>query len=139
MRGRPLLELCLLLVLWGLLAMPLWRVTRSGAREAVDTISVDATPAPVWVAVHFTEPPTAFRLYSRDTLVWEEAMPAIEQEQPLDLVWDALTQGEMLLVAVWGEDARRATEVRIAPPVGPARAVTLWHEDAEIEELLLFP
>ncbi len=138
MRGRPLLELLLLLVVWGFLFWPLWSVTRSGAREVVSSADVEAVRAPVWVQVRFTEAPTTFRLYSQGGPVWDESFPDIEQEQPLELVWDAQTQGNLVLVASWDASARRVTEVRVAPPEGPSRSVTLWHENAEIEEILLF-
>ncbi|MFU8779836.1 MAG: hypothetical protein ACNA71_02275 [Kiritimatiellia bacterium] len=138
MRGRPLLELLLLVCVWCLLFWPLWNVTRSGARVVLATEAIEDVRAAVWVQVRFTEAPVAFRLYSQGALIWDAAVVDVEQEQPLEMVWNVQSQGDLVLVAVWSTAARRVTEVRVAPPVGPPRSVTLWHEDDEIEEPLLF-
>ena len=139
MRGRPLLELLVLATVWSCLLWPLWRITHAAGREVIATDAMVTAQVPVWVQLHFTEAPAVFRLYSQGVLVWEESMPDVEQEQPLELAWDAQAQGDLELTAIWETPLRRVTEVRVAPSEGRPRALTLWHDDAEIEELLLFP
>ena len=140
MRGRPILELLLLLAVWGCLFLPLRAVTRSHERrEAALPAADEAQRVPVWIELLFTEAPEGFRLYSHDDLVWDASDPVAEQEQPLDLMWDAQSQGDLILEATWEDARRRATEVRVSPPEGRSLSVTLWHDADTIEELLLFP
>jgi len=139
MRGRPLRELLLLVAVCGFLVWPLWRVTRSGAREGSAVVVDAAGHIPVWVQLHFTEAPMGFRLYSQGEVVWEATRADIEQEQPLELVWDEHRQGDLELVATWGHAARRVTEVRVSPPEGRSRSLTFWHDDVQIQEPLFFP
>lgn len=140
MRGRPILELLLLLTVWCVLFFPLRAVTRS--REVADSQTPAAEVserAPVWISISFAEVPESFTLSSHGVVVWEESDPDVEQEQPLELTWDTHSQGDLVLEARWADARRRATEVRVSPPEGRALALTLWHETDTIEELLLFP
>lgn len=135
MRGRPLLELLLLVIVWGLLLVPLWAITRT----PTDTKQAHAEPQEsltAWVQIRFSEAPIRFVLFSQDQPVWEEASPALDQEEPLELVWDEQGQGKLRLVADWDAPGRRATEVRVSLPVGTTRGVLLWSRDAALSEAL---
>ncbi len=139
MRGRPLFEFLLFLLVWGAVLWPLQAITRSSGRSVAEQVRTEPEVAPVWVQLRFSEAPLSFRLYSGAALLWEENQPDYEQEQPLLFVWGEHAQGDLQLVAVWERSSRRATEIRVSPSAGGERRLTLWHDEQEIEELLLFP
>jgi hypothetical protein len=138
MRGRPLLEFLVFVLVWGALLVPLRMVTLpvERAQDDVALPVVSEAVLPTWVHLRFSEAPASFALRRQGEPVWEEADPDVDQEYPVEIKWDE--QGDFVLVAQWETEGRRAIEVRVAQPVGPARSVIVWHEGRFLEEALLF-
>jgi hypothetical protein len=141
MRGRPLLEFLVFVVLWGLLFVPLRAVTqgRIDAASAPVRADTEAGTAAVWVRIQFTEAPLRFVLYSRGEPVWEEADPSEDQEHPIQLVEDVTGREDLLLEVFWAIPGRRATEIRLSPPLGSPHSIVLWHHGDVLREVLLLP
>lgn len=141
MRGRPLLEFLVFVVLWGLLFVPLRAVTQGRVDAASASVRADteANAAPVWVRIQFTEAPLRFVLYSRGEPVWAEAAPDEDQEHPVQIVEDVSGREDLLLEVFWATPGRRATEIHVSPPLGPPHSIVLWHNGDVLREVLLLP
>ena len=138
MRGRPLLEWGVFILAWGLLLVPLGRLSagraaRSPSREA---LAAPAVTAPAWVRVLFSEPPGRFVLLSGGIAVWE-GHGEEDREERLDLAWtDAGPSLE--IEAQWPGPGRRAVEIRVAPLDGRPRRTTVWTGAARLRERMVF-
>lgn len=141
MSGRPLIEFLLFALVWGILLIPLRAITKDepeGDNTPTRQTSNLKTATTVWVQIRFTATPSSFTLYSHDKPVWEESDPSTQQEEPIELIWEDYAQGDMRLHAEWEDQIRRVTEVRLSMPNGPAKTCTIWHDEAVLQEALLF-
>lgn len=85
MRGAPLLELLVVLMLGTLLAFPLYRLTRPvPAAPAAVAGTDDAERWETWVDLRFSHAPQAFRLYEDSRLLLEGA-EALREDGDVEL------------------------------------------------------
>jgi len=136
MRGRPLWELLLFGLVWGVLLIPLRAITRPATERAPRAVAAQQERVTAWVQLRFSEVPERFVLYSQEQPVWQEEHPVPDQEEPLELAWDEPGQGHLRLAVEWASAGRRATEVRVTLPVGSDRGVLIWSRAAAISEAL---
>lgn len=139
MRGTPLLEGLLFLILWLLLLVPVvlvtggspWAFSSTTSVERNDTgVSATSESIDTWVTVRFSHPPVWFSLRSNGQTLWEDASPSIEMDRLL-----SLPSGSTLKVeAHWQEPARRAFEVLFEPVVGQRWRHFQWVSSAVFRE-----
>jgi hypothetical protein len=117
MRGKPLLQWGLFVLVWALLVVPIWRVAQSHVHtEAAPVVASTASKA--WVLWQTSNSATQY--------VFEEELP---------LVFDAYGT-EFWLKATLGEDMV-AVESRVEADGRAPRSETLW-VSGDVEEPLSF-
>lgn len=138
MRGRPLIEWGLFLLVWGLLIIPLWRMSiRRAGTEAAAPEPVFAASASVWVRIQFSEPPEHFTLNAKEAVVWTEVNAEDDMERSVDITM-ADHRPELEVEAQWTEPGRRAIEVRVVSLDGKRWRSTLWSSGTRLRERLVF-
>ncbi len=141
MKGSPLFEWFCFALVWGLLLIPLLRV--SGGMGRLDALPVALPPVesqvePVWVRISFSEAPLSFSLISAAGPVWRETAPDNEMEQMVDLVILRDAGPALELEVRWAANGRRAVEVVVAPLEGASWRTTLWVNGDGTRESLVF-
>jgi hypothetical protein len=142
MRGRPLLEFLVFVLVWGALLVAAADSLRVPVERAQDDVALPVTSAKrccryLGTFAFFRGPGRLCVAQAGGVPVWEEADPDVDQEYPVEMA-----NGMSRAISCWLRSGRRKVggpiEVRVAPPVGPARSVIVWHEGRFAEEALLF-
>ncbi len=135
MRGQPVLQACLFLVLWMALAVPLWTVTHKKA-VVVGKAAHARTNIQTWVTLRFSRTPTSFTLTQDGRTLWQEAVPSgLEFEQIVPLLFDEF--GVELDLAASLPDEVAAVEVKLEPEMRREQSRMLWVE-GDVDETLIF-
>ncbi|MCC5847626.1 MAG: hypothetical protein JJU29_05970 [Verrucomicrobia bacterium] len=128
MRGNPRIEWILVLVFSGLLAWPLFGLTRRAPPTWYADVSLlpeGSTATPVWLDLRFSHAPESFRITWSEEVLWEGGGFDREDE-------DLLLQKEngrvlFSLEIVWPEDLNGAyTEISLEPENLPRKSQGFW-------------
>jgi hypothetical protein len=140
MRGNPLVEAALFVVLWGLLAVPLALLTRGpGSRDPgeqapgpVVSAADMKTAAGVWAELRFSHVPDAFTVRHGKTILWEDIAPtALREMRALPLRVGAGTQLMLALRVVWPPEVDAGVaELTLEPDGLASRARHVWGQGA---------
>ncbi|MDE0837617.1 MAG: hypothetical protein OSB41_01050 [Kiritimatiellae bacterium] len=136
MRGKPLLQWGVFVLVWAVLVVPIWRVAQSHVHpEAAPVVASTATKA--WISLHFSSPPTHVALEQDDVVLWQTSNSATQSvfEEELPLVFDAYGT-EFWLKATLGENPV-AVELVVEADRRAPRSQTLW-VSGDVEEPLSF-
>ena len=134
MRGRPIIQWALFLVLWACLALPIVLVTRGG-RTARKTQSTDSDSVMTWVSLRFSEEPSHFELEQHDKVLWREGSAGgTEFDNSFPVLIDEFG-AELILRSRL--PAAGVIEITVEPDERRARSRTLW-VDGEVNETLTF-
>ncbi|HAS81579.1 MAG TPA: hypothetical protein DCS43_02590 [Verrucomicrobia bacterium] len=143
MRGSPLLEWFCFAIVWGILLIPLLRVSggmdRSRASEAAVALPPVETPSEsVWLRVAFSEAPAVFSLIVATGVIWSETDAGNEMEQLVDMAINRAVGPALDLEVRWTTRGRRAVEVVVEPLEGPAWRTTVWINGDGTRERVVF-
>jgi len=124
MRGKPLVQWSLFLVVWTALLVPLIRVTH-GTRPPSKPPAAVSTRTTTWVSVRFSNPPASFAVHQAGTSLWEEERPdGLEFERAVPLAFNEF--GTELRLTAELPAGVTAIEVRLEPDARSARSRTVW-------------
>jgi hypothetical protein len=136
MRGKPLLQWGMFVLVWAFLVVPIWRVAQSHVHtEAAPVVASTASKA--WVSLRFSSPPMHVALEQNGAVLWQTSNSAAQSffEEELPLVFD--TYGtEFWLKATLGEGAA-AVESMVEADGRAPRSKTVW-VSGDVEEPLSF-
>lgn len=138
MRGQPLRQWLLFILLWGLLALPIVWVTRDRDDAGVSAAASHQTNrVACWVSLRFSAPPASFRVLQEHNAIWSEMSPeGVRFERELELEHDAYGAELRLSAALPREHV--AVEVTLEPFGRQRQSRTLW-SDGDLEVTLSFP
>jgi len=142
MRGFPLLNLLLALLLSGLVVLPLvhraTRVPDPVEAPARDETGPKTKGTPAHVSLRFVHPPQAVRLKSGDVILheWKVSSPALLLEDSISLpLHDG--RAEFTVQIQWPAGTPEPfAELRIEPDGLPARAANIWGSGESADELI---
>lgn len=129
MRGRPLLELCLVGLLGLLLWIPLHRLT--GTRHpspltlSPEAFSVEDRLQPVWLALRFSHAPDAFELFQGETRIGSGGAE-LRWDEDVDLYWEDSSLRLRITGAFPAEVESAYVELTVEPEQQPALRRGLW-------------
>lgn len=134
MRGRPLLNVILFALVWGLLGLPLWRLTHASAPDGARGAPVAAGHARAvvrdehaWATLRFSPLPESFRVSQDGRTLWEGTnVVGLTQERECRL---SMTAGRVavLLDVDWPAGVEQgAAELTVEPDRRPAASRQAW-------------
>ena len=136
MRGRPLIQWLIFLVLWTALVLPVWRVTRGVRSHTGRSVERELVRSDLWVSLRFSQQPQGFSLAQGVDSVWVESDPGgMEFERVMTLARDSRGL-ELGLTAELG-DGMTAVEITIEGDGLSPRSRTVWAEGS-VEEYVNF-
>ncbi len=129
MRGRPLLEVFIFVLVWGALALPLWRLTAGGHAEVArqDEAAPALSGVHAWAELRFAHAPEMARLVTGTNVLWEGRAPValrvgVDVQLPLN-------EGRIPVeISVsWPADVGQSVvELTLEPDGLPAQSRRLW-------------
>ncbi len=145
MRGFPPLQLLLLSIVFGVLAVPMIQLTRpfvpqvKAATQAEVKSGEKKATVKVLVRVRFAHPPTSVSLIQEG----KELLAGVEKtHSPLEVSSEihATHEGEeFLLAASWPEGTPdTAITVEVEPDGADSQSRTLWSNEGQLSEVLSF-
>lgn len=134
MRGKPVIQWMIFLIVWVSLALPIVRMTR-GERRLPYAQTEEPSNVMTWVSLRFSEEPSHFELLQGEHPLWrpgtvegmlfEEAFPVSIDEYGADLMLKSHLPGPGVI------------EITVEPDERRVRSRTLW-VNGEVEEILTF-
>jgi len=142
MRGFPPIQIFLLVLAFGLLAVPLAKLTGNAAHAPLSPLRTEAPQTqltPVLLRFNFAHPPLSLSLrQGSHTLVQEVKMSQVPWELKTEM--SLLKDGdELSLDVTWPQGTpNTAITCEIEPDGHEAESRTLWTTSAELHEILTF-
>lgn len=136
MRGRPILQVLLFAVLWGVLAFPVAWVSKGGRVVGIDEEPHQVASGATWVSMRFSALPAALELRQGERVLWKATdLDDLELEKALPVAFDEYGAELQLLADMPDTDV--AIEVRLEPDGRASRATTIWGR-GQIDERIEF-
>ncbi len=139
MRGRPIVQWLVFVLLWGLLLIPLTALTRARPPriEAAERGSGERVPS--WAALRFSHSPLAFSLSQDGRVLWSDDAPDGQRvEGEIGIAFEGESV-ELVLSIRWPEgEGWRAAELDIAPEGREERTQTVWQTGGRQTDVLRF-
>ncbi len=134
MRGSPIAQWFLFLLVWSALVIPIHLVTSS--QPAPIEVSVDKSTVPTWLSIRFSCPPSSFTVIQGGIEIWQETEPQGTQfEEELHIVFDEF--GTELLLQADLPEIPSAIEITLEPEARAIRSETIW-ADGNIDKIMTF-
>jgi hypothetical protein len=142
MNGRPLMHWLMFCLCWGLLLIPLLRLSSapSGAPRAAPVAEAGEQArqtVPIWINWRLTEPPASATIALDGDEVWRSAELGEERVEELaELEWP---EGgfELEIRVEWTAAAQRAVELKLEPVDGVPVTVTRFSSGSVLEERIV--
>jgi len=138
MSGRPLAHWMLFCLCWGLLLIPMIRLssalpTQPRSTAALEAVEQKQQTVPIWINWRFTEPPESAAIAIDGEECWRMAAPAGERiEELAELEWP---EGgfELEMRVEWAAAAQRAVELKLEPVDGVPVTITRFSSGKVLE------
>lgn len=128
MKGFPLIQWILFVVVWGLLLWPLTALTTHNGTAASRNSSPPVRHVNlVWATMRFAHMPESFQLLQGETVLWEEEHDvSTSLQKQIELSLDE-GRAELKLNVAWPEGTgMTAAECTLAPDVMNEKSAVFW-------------
>lgn len=134
MRGSPIAQWFLFLLVWSALVIPIYRVTSS--QPPPTESSVHTSTVPTWLSLRFSSPPSSFSVHQGGIELWQVKEPKGTQfEEKIHIVFDEF--GAELHLQADLPDIPSAMEITLEPDARAIRSQTVW-SDGDLDEFITF-
>lgn len=134
MRGSPITQWLLFLLVWSALVIPIYRVTSS--QPTPTEVIVHKSTVPTWLSIRFSSPPSSFSLNQGNIELWRETEPKGTQfEEEFQIVFDEF--GVELHLRAELPEITSAMEITLEPNARAIRSQTVW-ADGDLDEFITF-